>query len=76
MAALSAVISNTSPLELTVTADPALAAKRTIELDVTLLGDTVHTTAMFPIKVTDTERTWTLKSETADGTTAIFTATA
>lgn len=76
MAALTAKITNTSPLELTVTIDTALAAKRTIELDVTLLGETVHTTAMFPIKVTDSERNWTLKSETADGSSAVFTATA
>jgi len=65
-----------SPLELTVKLDTALAEKRTVHVDITVLGETVGVDALFPIKVVDAERTWTKKSESTDGTTAVFTASA
>jgi len=74
MALSASVDISKSPLELTVRLDSALAAKRTVDVDITILGETVHAAAVFPIKVVDAERTWTIKSD--DGTVAVYTASA
>lgn len=66
-----------TPIELTVKLDATLAERRTVHVDITVLGETVGIDALLPIvKVKDAERAWTLKSESADGTTLVFTATA
>lgn len=74
MAITANVNVSTTPIELTVKLDASLAAKRSIDVDITVLGETVHASAYFPIKVVDAERTWTLKTD--DGVTAVYTASA
>ena len=77
MAGLTASVDLTkTPIELTVKLNAALAEQRTVHVDITVLGETVGVDALFPIKVVDAERTWTKKSESTDGTTAVFTASA
>jgi hypothetical protein len=76
MALSASVDTSKAPLELTIRLDAALAAKRTVDVDITILGETVHASAVFPIKVVDAERIWTFKSESSDGLTAVYTATA
>jgi hypothetical protein len=66
-----------TPIELTVKLNTALAEQRTVHVDITVLSETVGLDALLPIvKLKDAERTWTLKSETADGTTLVYTASA
>jgi hypothetical protein len=56
-----------TPLELTVVSD-----KRVVSVQVSVLGETATATGKFPVKVTDSNRTWTLKTD--DGKTAVYTA--
>lgn len=56
-----------TPIELTVVSD-----KRVVSVQVAVLGETATATGKFPVKVTDTDRTWTLKTD--DGKTAVYTA--
>ena len=75
MAGLTASVDTTkTPLELNIGLSAELAEKRSIHDDITVLGETVAVDALFPIKVVDAERTWTLKSDS--GTTAVYTAAA
>lgn len=68
MAGLTASVDTTkTPLELTVTRPP-------VHGEVTVLGETISFEGVLAIKVTDAERTWTLKTD--NGTTALYTATA
>lgn len=75
MANLTAFVDTTkTPIELTVGLSDALAERRSVHVDITLLGETVAVDALFPITVTDAERTWTVKSD--GGEYAVYTATA
>ena len=63
MAGLTASVDTTkTPLELTVELSDALAARRSLHVEVTLLGETAVVDTLFPITVTDAERTWALKT--------------
>jgi hypothetical protein len=66
--ALTATLDLTKqPPTLTVVSD-----RRKVEVDVTVLGETVTATGTFPITITDDSgRAWSLKSD--DGATAIYT---
>jgi hypothetical protein len=65
--ALTATVDVTAtPITLTIKSD-----KRKVEVSVTSAGETATGTALFPIKITDASRTWTLKSD--DGSTAVYT---
>jgi len=77
MAGLTASVDTTkTPLELTVVLSNALAARRSLHVEVTVLGETVLVDTLFPLTVTDAERTWTLKAETTLGDLAVYTASA
>lgn len=56
-----------APIELTVVSD-----KRVVSVQVSAVGETATATGRFGVKLTDTDRTWTLKSD--DGKTAVYTA--
>lgn len=56
-----------TPIELTVVSD-----KRVVSVQVSAVGETATATGKFPVKLTDTDRTWTLKAD--DGKTAVYTA--
>lgn len=66
MALTASVDVTKTPAELTVVSD-----KRQVEVTVTAAGETAVGTAVFPVKVTDEDRTWTKKSD--DGVTAVYT---
>jgi len=75
MAGLMASVDTTkTPLELSIELSAELAERRSLHVEVTLLGETAVVDAKFPITVTDAERTWTLKAD--GGNYAIYTATA
>lgn len=58
---------NATPPTLTVVSD-----RRKVSVNVTVLGETVNASGLFPVTVTDSSgRVWTQKSD--DGTTAVFT---
>lgn len=56
-----------SPIELTVVSD-----KRLVSVQVSAVGETATATGTFPIRLTDADRTWKLKTD--DGKTAVYTA--
>jgi len=75
MANLTASVDTTkTPLELTIGLGDALAERRSLHVEVTVLGETAVVDTRFPIKVADAERTWTLKFD--DGDLAVYTASA
>lgn len=59
-----------TPIEATFTRDAELAALSSIELSGGILGASVTLKGLLSPKITDTERTWVMKSD--DGTTAVF----
>ena len=56
-----------TPIELTVMSD-----MRVVSVQVSAVGETATATGRFGVKLTDTDRTWALKSD--DGKTAVYTA--
>jgi hypothetical protein len=56
-----------SPAELTVVSD-----KRAVSVVVSAVGETATATGTFPVRLTDADRTWKVKSD--DGKTAVYTA--